>query len=217
MSKQVFRSPILIVIWWVWVLFAVANLIDLAVQGHDHASLEAAFILLFVTGAAYVTALRPRIIADAGGLTIVNPLRDHRVGWPAVVGVDTTDLIRVRCEWPEGPDESTGRKAIHAWVAGTSRRHQMVAEMRTQRRARGRLLAGSYAASTGAAGVASTGAAGREPESAEKIVSALSQRAEEARRAAPDAVAVRPVSLWRWQALAAVLIPALALVIVVVL
>ncbi|HEY1703630.1 MAG TPA: PH domain-containing protein [Trebonia sp.] len=209
MSKQVFRSPILVVIWWVWVLFAVANLIDLAVQGHDHASLEAAFVLLFVTGAAYVTALRPRIIADADGLTIMNPLRDHRVGWPAVAGVDTTDLIRVRCEWPEGPDGGAGRKSIHAWVAGASRRRQMVAEMRTQRRTRSRLLAGSYAAATGTAG--------REPESAAKIVSALSQRAEEERQAAPDAVAARPVSRWRWQALAAVLIPALALVIVVVL
>jgi hypothetical protein len=208
-SKQVFRSPILVVIWWVWVLFAVANLIDLAVQGHDHASLEAAFVLLFVTGAAYVTALRPRIIADADGLTIMNPLRDHRVGWPAVAGVDTTDLIRVRCEWPEGPDGGAGRKSIHAWVAGASRRRQMVAEMRTQRRTRSRLLAGSYAAATGTAG--------REPESAAKIVSALSQRAEEERQAAPDAVAARPVSRWRWQALAAVLIPALALVIVVVL
>jgi hypothetical protein len=208
-SKQVFRSPTLVVIWWVWVLFAVANLIDLAVQGHDHASLEAAFVLLFVTGAAYVTALRPRIIANADGLTVMNPLRDHRVGWPAVVGVDTTDLVRVRCEWPAGPDGGTGRKSIHAWVAGSSRRRQMVAEMRTQRRTRSRLLASSYAASTGTAR--------REPESAEKIVSALSQRAEEERQAAPDAVAARPVSRWRWQALAAVLIPALALVIVVVL
>jgi hypothetical protein len=208
-SKQVFRSPVLLVIWWAWVLFAVANLIDLAVQGRDHASLEAAFVLLFVTGAAYVTALRPRIIADADSLTIINPLRDHRAGWPVVVNVDTTDLIRVRCEWPEGPDGGTGRKAIHAWAAGGSRRRQIVAEMRTQRRTRSRFLVGSYASATGTAG--------REPEPAEKIVSALSRRAEEGRRAAPDAVAARPVSTWSWQALAAVLIPALALVIVVVL
>jgi hypothetical protein len=210
-SKQVFRSPILLLIWWVWVLFAVANLIDLAVQGRDHASLEAAFVLLFLTGAAYVGALRPRIIADADGLTVINPLRDHHVGWPAVASVDATDLIRVRCEWPEGPDGATGRKAVHAWAAGTSRRRQMVAEMRTQRRTRSRFLAGSGSYASAAR------TPGREPESAEKIVPVLSQRAEEERQAAPDAVAARPVSTWRWQALAAVLIPALALVIVVVL
>ena len=101
-GRQVFRSPGAVVVWWVWVLFAVGNLIDLAVQGRDHLSLVAAFILLFVTGIVYVTALRPRIIADADGLTIVNPVRDHRVGWAAVAGADPTDLLRVRCEWPDG-------------------------------------------------------------------------------------------------------------------
>ena len=33
---QTFRSPFAVAIWWLWVLFAVGNLIDLAVQGHDH-------------------------------------------------------------------------------------------------------------------------------------------------------------------------------------
>ncbi len=100
-----FRSAGAVVVWWIWVLFAVGNLIDLAVQGRDHLSLVAAFILLFVTGIVYITALRPRLIADEDGLTIANPVRDHRVGWAAVAGADPTDLLRVRCEWPEG----TGR------------------------------------------------------------------------------------------------------------
>ena len=61
-------------------LFAVGNLIDLAVQGRDHLSVVAAFILLFITGVIYTTVQRPRIVADDEGLTIMNPLRDHRIG-----------------------------------------------------------------------------------------------------------------------------------------
>ena len=97
-GRQVFRSVGAVVVWWVWLLFAVGNLIDLAVQGRDHLSLVAAFILLFATGIVYITALRPRVIADDDGLTIANPVRDHRVGWAAVAGADPTDLLRVRCE-----------------------------------------------------------------------------------------------------------------------
>ena len=58
-GRQVFRSPGAVVIWWIWVLFAVGNLIDLAVQGRDHLSLVAAFILLFVTGIVYVPRSGP--------------------------------------------------------------------------------------------------------------------------------------------------------------
>ncbi|HEX9039799.1 MAG TPA: hypothetical protein VF838_02105 [Trebonia sp.] len=66
-DPEAFRSPAALAIWWLWVLFAVGNLVDLAVQGRDHLSLVAAFILLFVTGVVYVTARRPRVIIDADG------------------------------------------------------------------------------------------------------------------------------------------------------
>ena len=59
-----FRSPIAVVVWVVWLLFAVGNWIDLAVQGRDHGSAVAAAILLLATGAVYVTGQRPQIIAD---------------------------------------------------------------------------------------------------------------------------------------------------------
>src|ERR1700733_4025573 len=94
-GRQVFRSPAAIVIWWLWVLFAVGNLVDLAVQGRDHLAVVAAFILLFVTGIVYATAQRPRVVADDDGLMIANPIRDHRVGWAAVAGADPTDPPRL--------------------------------------------------------------------------------------------------------------------------
>lgn len=104
-GRRVFRSPAAVALWWVWVLFALGNLIDLAVQGRDHLSLVAAVTLIAVTGVLYVTAQRPRIVAEADGLTITNPVRVHRVPWAAVAGFDSTDLLRVHCTWPaeDGP------------------------------------------------------------------------------------------------------------------
>lgn len=42
------RSPFAVATWWLWVLFAAGNLIDLAVQGRDQLSLVAAFIALLI-------------------------------------------------------------------------------------------------------------------------------------------------------------------------
>ena len=159
-GRQVFRSVGAVVVWWIWVLFAVGNLIDLAVQGRDHLSLVAAFILLFVTGIVYITALRPRIIADEDGLTIANPVRDHRVGWATVAGADPTDLLRVRCEWPEGT--GTARRAIYSWAVHSSRRRQVAAEMRARRQSRPGSQ-GGFGGVTSFGGFGLAGAFGSEP------------------------------------------------------
>jgi hypothetical protein len=79
-----YRSARALLAWWVWLAFAVANLIDIAVQGRDRVSVVAAGALLLVTGIMYVAAFRPRVIATDGGIVVRNPLRDHRVPWPAV-------------------------------------------------------------------------------------------------------------------------------------
>jgi hypothetical protein len=228
-GREVFRSPSAILIWWVWALFAAGNLIDIAVQGRDHLSLVAAFILLFVTGIVYVTAKRPRIVADTEGLTIVNPVRDHRVGWAAVAGVDPTDLLRIRCEWPDG--DRTERQAIYSWAVHTSRRRQFNAEMRARRQQQrgGRASASAGIFGSGAGGFNLTGLGGGfggttdadpPPEGdplrldADKVVATLTERAELARLEAPTDQAACPVATWDWPAVAAVVIPGLALLIV---
>jgi hypothetical protein len=234
-DKQVFRSPAAVVIWWVWVLFAAGNLIDLAVQGRDHLALVAAFTLLFVTGIVYVSALLPRVIAGADGLTIVNPVTEHRIGWAAVVGADDTDLLRVRCEWPEG--DGTRRRACYAWAVHSSRRRQVAAEMRAQRLARrtirGSATAGGFGGPGGLGGGGAFGAAGgfgwaRTPGPAgdaapeadplrvdtDKVVATLTERGERARLDAPDVPATAPVFAWNWPAVAAVVVPGIALLIV---
>jgi Bacterial PH domain len=214
-GRQVFRSPIASLIWWIWLLFAVGNLIDLAVQGRDHLSVIAACTLLVITGAVFATAQRPRIIADDDGLTIVNPLRAHRVGWPAVVGFDSTELLRVRCLWAAEDGTESRTRAFYAWAAHSSRRRKLAEEMRAQRRARG---GSARAVRFGGFGAPSTDDA--PPPAAlgldvDIVVATLTERAEQTRS---DAVVVRaepPVSSWYWPAIAAVVVPVLALLIAV--
>jgi hypothetical protein len=235
---QTFRSPTALVVWVVWLLFAVANWIDLAVQGRDHLSAIAAAILLLVTGVAYDTAQRPRIIADDAALTIRNPLRDHQIAWPSVTKVDLVDLLRVHIA-TGGPRP----KIINSWAVHYSRRRGLAAEAKARRSARGRRSAFGVPYGT-APSTASTSAEAE----AEKVVRVLSERATAAQAEAvwaagtvpiagasqPDgagtATEVNPVgtlgglpetgwlqpvrSTWSWPAIAAIVIPALILLVV---
>jgi Bacterial PH domain len=212
-SRQTFRSPVAVVIWWLWVLFAVATLIDIAVQGRDHLAVVTVFILLLVTGVAYVTAERPRIVTDDAGMTIMNPLRDHRVSWAAVAGIAAAELLRVRCEWPLGGEgeERTGTRAIYAWAVQSTRRKQAAAQLRADRhRARSRAPAGRFGVPT------PPEPADQPPTAADAvlIVAELTALAERG-RADTEAAPGPPVSTWYWPAFAALIIPALALVIAV--
>lgn len=130
-KPQTFRSPTALVVWVVWLLFAVGNWIDLAVQGRDQASVVAAAILLLATGVAYVTAQRPRVIVDDAGMTVRNPVRDHRISWAAITDVDLMDLLRVHCTVDQGQGER--RKTISAWAVHYSRRRQYSADVKARR------------------------------------------------------------------------------------
>ena len=185
-KPQIFRSPTAVVVWVVWLLFAVGNWIDLAVQGRDHLSVVAAAVLLLATGVAYVTAQRPRIIADDAGVTVRNPLRDHRIGWAGVAEVDLVDLLRVHCAWggPPGaaPADREHHKVISAWAIHYSRRRQFAAEAKARRGAR----RSASAVPVGFGRSYASAAPAREPVSgaqadAERIVKLLQARATAAR------------------------------------
>jgi hypothetical protein len=242
-TVQTFRSPTALVVWVVWLLFAAANWVDLAVQGRDHVSAVAAALLLLATGFAYATAQRPRIIADEAGITVRNPLRDHRIGWAGVTKVDLADLLRVHCDWaPGSPGKHT--KVISSWAVHYSRRRQLSAEAKARRGSRpgrlsfgvsGRTMLDGGMTSAPPAPPASTAEA-----EAEKIVRLLSERATAAQAetvwatstvqlaeatpatpAAPVAAMLGPTgwleplkSTWSGKAFAAILIPALILLIV---
>ena len=247
-----FRSSTAVIVWIVVLLFVVGNLVDLAVQGRDHLSVVAAAILLLGAGVAYVTAQRPRIIADDAGMTIRNPLRDHRIGWAGVAEIDLADLIRVHCAWggPPGaaPADREHHKVISAWAIHYSRRRQFASEIKARRGARRSTAA--FPGGFGSRGVPYGTAPGREHSpSAEaeavQVVKLLQARANAARAeavwaadstpgiAGPTTAEAEPAaaggitavadegltepltSTWSRRALAALLIPALILLIVI--
>ncbi len=127
-GPQTFRSPTAVILWWVWVVFALANLIDLAVQGRDHGAVVAAAILLLVTGVAYIGGQRPRIVVEQAGLTVLNPLRDHHVGWANVTKIDLYDLLRVHCDRGQAKPV-----VINAWAVHYSRRRKVAAQLKASR------------------------------------------------------------------------------------
>lgn len=137
-GPQTFRSTTAVMVWWVWLLFLAANLVDIAVQGRDHASAVAAAILVLVTGFAYVAAQRPRVIVDDAGVTIRNPLRDYRIGWAGVTKADLADLLRVHTAWDSPQDGKRHTKIVSAWAVHYSRRRKLVAENRARRAAQPR-------------------------------------------------------------------------------
>jgi hypothetical protein len=191
-GPQTFRSTTAIMVWWVWLLFFVANMIDLAVQGHDHASAVAAAILVLATGVAYVTAQRPRVVADDAGLTIRNPLRDYQIGWSGVTEVDLADLLRVHCAWDSQQDGKRHTKIISAWAVHYSRRRKLVAENRARRASQPR---SSRSLSRGSLGspppsVASSAA----EQEAEKALRLLSERATAAQAESVWAAGTVPIS-----------------------
>src|SRR5260370_14293311 len=154
---QRYRSPFAVAVWWLWALFALANLSDLAVQGREHLSLVVAVSLVLVTGVVFIAALRPRIVADDDGPTIANPLRVHRIDWRAITAVDATELVRVRCAWQPAGDRDSER-VIYAWAVHSSRRKQAATRMRADRRHGGGFFGG-----TGLGGAGGPGGARRFP------------------------------------------------------
>ena len=264
---QTFRSPTAMVVWVVWLLFAAANWIDLAVQHPDHTSAVAAGVLLLGTGVAYAAALRPRIIADETGITVRNPLRDHMIGWAGVTKVDLADLLRVHCRWDSGPagsvgstgpaeskesTESTGSaapgirtKIIPAWAVHYSRRRQLAADSRARRASGprgsafgfssgGGMLSGGRGLPSGGRGfppggtvaAPAPGSASAAEADAEMVCRLLSERATAAQAETVWATGtgtqvaaatgwLEPLkSTWSGKAIAAIIIPALILLII---
>ncbi len=224
-GREVFRLAPPIVFWWVWVAFAVANLADFAIQGTPSARFTTVItaVLVTVTGLAYVLALRPKVIADGTGITVVNPFRDHQIPWGLVQTVDTGDWVRVHHAAAGGAPggkarSSASAKTVYCWALYVS--------ARTKRRS-GRVptpprRTGLFRTPAGLDG-APDGAQSRLPEEARYLASLpvtkaiavrLDTRAGKERARAPEAGAGDVTARWAWPAVAAVAVPALALLIV---
>ncbi len=131
-NREVFRLTPPVVLWWVWLAFAVANVANFVIQGAPaRFAIVVCAILATVTGLVYVLAQRPRVIAEPAGLTIVNPFCDHHVPWAAIQAVDTGEWVRVHyAASAAGPGAAAGppgissatSKAISCWALYISAR-----------------------------------------------------------------------------------------------
>jgi len=238
-DRQVLRLAGPVALWWIWLAFVAVNVVDFAVQGLSSARFGAVVsaVLLFVTGLAYTLALRPRVIADGGGLTVVNPFRTHRVPWQLIESVDTGDWVRVRYIAPDGAQTRT----VQCWalyVSARARRKIARGDPGPRRRSGG--FGGGFVGGFGRAsqaaetvGHASSSGDSRLPAEARRLAampvakalaSRLDTRAarERARQPRPGQeiaqangqAPARAKASWAWPELAAVVIPAFILLIV---
>jgi hypothetical protein len=204
-ERQVYRTTGSLVAWWGWAAFAVLLLVVLALGHHDHAALVTAVVVVAITGIMYACALHPRIVAGAADLTVVNPLRTHVLPWPVVTQVDLVHNVRIHYR---GPD---GAAIVHSWAVQSSGRSQTRSELKARRAARrGTAPAPGYARLPGEAQAALAGSA------AVFIARQLDERARMPRTAAaPDAPAAAPRVRWTWGPIAAMAVPLLILLAVV--
>jgi Bacterial PH domain len=126
MKPLVFRSTPSLVFAWLWMVFAAANLVDLAVRGRDVTSVIAAGSLLLGAGVAYVIGMRPRVVADETSVRLRNPLRDIRLPWSVVDKVETTHAIEIH----------SGDRKFRAYALQISPRTRARAQARPRRDSR---------------------------------------------------------------------------------
>jgi Bacterial PH domain len=201
-SRQVFRSGGAIVLWWTWAALAVAALIDLGVKSHDHDAIVMALVVLAITGVLYACAFRPRIVADAVGIAVENPLRDYRVRWGEVERVDAPNALQVHCV--PAPGVAKG-KILNSWAVQSSPRAERSAQMKARRGRRQQLPAGygRYPEEANAASKRSL---------AESTAQQLDERAK--RERAAGAAGGPTEAHWAWLSIAAMVVPVVALIVI---
>ncbi len=201
-ERQVYRTAGSRVAWWAWTAFAAVLLVTLAIGHHTHAALVTALVVVAITGIMYACSLRPRIVADPAGVTVLNPLREHVLPWSAVTQVDLKHNVRVHYRGP------AGGAIVHSWAVQSSGRSRTRQELRARRAARrGLAPAPGYGRLPDAAHAALAGSA------AEFIARQLDERARAQRTAgAPDPPPAGPEVRWSWGPIAAMVVPLLILV-----
>ena len=201
-ERQVYRLTASLVAWWAWTVFAVVLLAVLALRHHDHAALVTAVVILAITGIMYACALRPRIVAGAAEVTVVNPLRVHVLPWPAVTRVDLLHNVRVHYR------VTSGERIVHSWAVQSSGRSRTRSELRARRAARRETHPEpGYARLPEAAQAALAGSA------AEFIARQLDERARlQGSPGTPQTASAGPQVRWAWGPMAAMAVPLLLLV-----
>jgi hypothetical protein len=204
-AQTMFRLPGAAVGWWAWVVLAAATLLDIAVTGRDHTGAEIAMTIVFITGLVFACALWPRVLTDSAAITVRNPLREHRIPWGSVAAVDVRESVQVHCVKEPGAKRG---KVVHSWALAAQRRNRLRAELLAQgdRRRSPRRPVDAY-------GTPSAGQKVAKQSPAQLMATQLNELATEARER--GAAAGPRVVSWAWQPAAAIVVPAIALVLVV--
>jgi hypothetical protein len=208
-AQEVFRGPGSLILWWAWVVIAVAALADVAVQGSGRSAAVAAVVVAAITGVMYGCALRPRIVAGPGGITVENPLRDHRVRWGAVTGVDAVHALRVHCAPAPGASQGT---ILNSWAVQSSPRSARAAQLRAARRAQPRTRREAQPRPGGYGRHPAQPQEAPRPTHAESVAQRLDERARREREA--GAAGGPPETRWAWVSIAAMVVPLVALIVV---
>lgn len=195
-GRTVFRRGTPFVLWWIWIVFVIFNLAQVIIPDHDYFSLEIGAGLLALTGVAYATALRPRVIASDDGIVVHNPLRDHLIRWGAVTGVYLGDSVELACARPSPRKDKT----IHCWALYSNRRSRIKQDQLGVR---------SWLRSTGSSRAPAEVQQLANQDSAQLMAAELGRRATSAREAGAAPATLQ--SRWVWQPIAAILVPAAAL------
>jgi hypothetical protein len=207
------------VLWWAWLVVAVLILGSVALRGHNHAGAVTALVVLAITGCMYACAWQPRIVTDADGITVQNPLRWHLLPWPVVTTVQLVQTVEVH--YTAAPGESR-EKTVHSWAVQSSAASRTRAELRAKRNARtvARVAPRSAPRAAGYGEPPDAATAARQGSAAEFILRQLNLKVEAAHRQAaaatadppPAASGQRAVVRWAWWQIAAIAVPVLALI-----
>jgi hypothetical protein len=198
-GRTIFRMPAPLILWWAWVAFALATLVNLVVSRLDIHALQAAAVLLLVTGVMYACTLHARVESDAGGVTVYNPLLEHRAPWGAVEGIYLGDSVEFHCIRP-APKKV---KKVYTWALYSRRRARARAQMQPMFLLSSRRMVSPRAPSEAAA-------LAKQP-AAQVMAAELGRRATDAReRGAPAGFLRRR---WSWLPLTAIGVPAALLVV----
>jgi len=197
-GRTVFRRVTPLVLWWIWVAFALFNLIQVIIPDHDYFSLDLAAGLLALTGVAYATALRPRLIADDDGILVLNPVRDHLIRWGAVNGVFLGDSVELTCARAAPLKDKT----VYCWALYSGRR---------SRQKQQQLGVRSWSRHAGRASAEANELASQD--ASQLMAAELGRRSTRAREAGAPAAALS--SRWAWLPVSCVLVPAVALLVLV--
>jgi len=206
-DQKMFRLPGAIFAWWAWVVFAVACLVDIAFTGRNHTAADIAMTVVFITGVIYACALRPRVVTDADAITVLNPLRDHRIPWGSVTAVDLRESVQVHCAREPGAKRG---KVIHSWALYAHRRQRLRQELLVHGNDRRRLprsALNSYGQPSDTEK--------KKPSAAQLMATELDELATQARER--GAAAGPCVVTWPWPPAVAIAAPAIALILVIAL